>query len=85
MTWDYKEVIGSVIRLPTGDQRGLEIEEIRSSLKVLDALDKAGDYLNLEDADFYFMADKIKAAKYTFVSPVIVQFVDDVTNPESEE
>jgi len=76
----YKAQIIELMRAPSGD-KGADIEEIRRSIKILDALDTCkGDVLKLEDADFEFMKSKILHARWPFIDKYIQAFVDDVTS-----
>jgi hypothetical protein len=74
----YQAQLIEIMRTPTGD-KGADIEEIRRSIKVLDALEKTGDTLQLEDADFEFMANKIKYARWPVIDRYVLQFIEDVT------
>jgi len=77
---DYKELLEKIVRSPSDRQRGMDINEIRSSLKVLDALEKAdGEFIELEDADFAFMSGKVHEARFFYANHAVLQFVDDVT------
>jgi len=77
---DYKDYIKTIVSMPYEGQKGLTIDEIRSSMRVLQALEKAsGDVLDLEDQDFDYMKKKVNAARFNFASAEILQFIDDVT------
>ncbi len=81
-TLSYWVQINSLMRMPANPQAGADIEEIRSSIRVIDVLEKAGQdakVVEFEDSDYEFLKTKIAGAKYTFADPAIVQFVDDVT------
>jgi len=80
-TLDYKVMLEFIVRNP-GDstKRGMDITEIRNSLRVLDVLEKAeGEWADFEDADYAFMIGKVHEARFGIVHHAIVQFVDDVT------
>lgn len=72
----YKEQLRELMRQPPA---AIDIEEVRRSLRVLEALDKSDDSLTLEDADYEHMKARVLSAKWQIVHPAIVQFVDDVT------
>ena len=79
---DYKTMLELIVRNP-GDptKHGMDITEIRGSLRVLDALEKAEeDWVDFEDADYNFLAGKVREARFGMVHLAIVQFVDDVTS-----
>jgi hypothetical protein len=77
MTW--ADVIRQVIRRPLDPQRGADIEEIRHGIRVLDAVDKAGPVLELEDSDWEHLVEKTKAMQWAIVDRRILLFIDDVT------
>ena len=87
MTLSYWVQLQTTMRTPMDVQQGANVDEIRKSIRILDALDKAGEdaeFFELEDTDFEYMADKVKASRFTFADPAIVQFVDDVTDVEDD-
>ena len=79
MKLNYKDEMVTILRTPVDRNAGADIEEMRRSIRVLDALDKADGTLELEDADFDYLKSRMLNAKFAMVDPAIVQFVDDVT------
>lgn len=77
---DYVEVFGNVIRRPLNPQTGADISEMRQSLRVLDALDKANGYLELEDADWEHLKLKLHAQPWNVIDQRIIDLVDEVDN-----
>jgi len=78
---DWAEVIRQVVRRPLDPQRGADIPEMRSSIRVLDALDRAEDgLLELEDADYEHLKTKTQAMQWAFIDRRIMAFVDDILN-----
>ena len=80
----WPEAIRQVIRRPLDPQKGADIEEIRKGIRVLDALDKNNQVLELEDADWTHLVEKTKAMQWAFVDRRIIQFIDDVNNATDE-
>lgn len=76
----YKDVLVEVIRRPLNPQAGINIAEMKQSLKVLDALDRSNGTLELEDADWEHLKDKTLAMPWAMVDKRIIELVDDVTN-----
>lgn len=74
----YKQQLIEIIRNP-GAEKGLDLEAVRRSIRVLDVLDNAQDTLALEDADFEYMKARVLEARWPVVDKAITQFVDDVT------
>jgi hypothetical protein len=77
-TLDWSEAIRQVLRRPLDPQKGADIEEMRRSIHVLDALDAADGTLDLEDADWEHLCQKVRAMQWAFVDRRIVQLIDDV-------
>lgn len=75
---DYRALVEQVIRVPQDRQAGVSIDEMRKGIRVLDALDAAGDVLELEDADWQHLKTKTEAMPWGMVDRRILQFVDDV-------
>lgn len=80
----WAEAIRQVIRRPLDPQVGADIEEIRRGIRVLDALDRAGPVLELEDADWDHLRAKTDAMQWGFIDRRIAIFIDDVDNATEE-
>jgi hypothetical protein len=78
----YKGELQTIFRAPADMQKGANVEEMRRSIRILDALDKSTDVLKLEDADYDYLKGRVPQAKFAFVDPAIVKFVDDVTKEQ---
>jgi hypothetical protein len=76
----WSEAVRQVIRRPLDQQKGADIEEIRSGIRVLDALEKVGEdnILALEDADWEHLKLKTNAMQWAFVDRRIMAFIDDI-------
>jgi hypothetical protein len=74
----WAEAIRQVLRRPLDPQKGADIEEIRRGIRILDALERGGEVLELEDADWEHLCAKTRAMQWAFVDRRIVAFVDDV-------
>jgi len=76
----YAEVLREVVRRPLDPRAGISIDEMRQSLRVLDALDAANGTLDLEDADYDHLKAKLLGMQWNVVDRRILQLVDDVIN-----
>lgn len=76
----YAEILREVVRRPLNPREGIQIEEMRRSIKLLDALDSANGTLDLEDADYSYLKQKIEAMNWNIVDRRILTLVDDVSN-----
>ena len=75
----YTQVLIEVIRCPLDPRAGITIEEMRQSLRVLDAIEKSNGTLELEDADYEHLKAKLLAMPWGVVDRRIMTLVDDVT------
>lgn len=75
----YREILIEVCRRPLNPREGINIAEMRASLKVLDALDEANGTLELEDADFAHLKTKLDNMGWNVADRRILQLVDDVS------
>lgn len=82
---EWAEIVRQVIRRPMDPQRGADITEMRSGIRVLDALDKSNGVLELEDADYEHLKMKTLAMQWVAVDKRLVQFVDEVTTATEKE
>ncbi len=75
----YRLQLQAILKQPPTLQ-GSSIDEVRRAIHVLDAIEKCdGKVLNLEDADFEFMKQRVLATRWPFVDQAILKFVEDVT------
>jgi hypothetical protein len=79
-TMKYSVVLREVIRRPLNPQAGMGIDEMRQSIRVMDALDSADGTLELEDSDYQHLRSKVDAMQWLLVDRRIIQLVDDVRN-----
>lgn len=86
----YKAQLIEIMRAPS-DPRGADLEEVRRSLRVLDALafEPSKDapttmdgvpLIELEDADFEYMKQRVLHARWPVIDKFVMDFIEDVTN-----
>lgn len=75
-TLDYKALLQAILESPLDPAKGTSIGEIRKSVRVLDAIENMEETLQLEDADFDYMLERIRNAKFTSNNKVFIDFVD---------
>lgn len=81
--FDYKTFLQMLLETPENPERGADITEIRKSIRILDALDEIeNDVLVLEDADFAYVLQRVRSAKFVTANKVFVEFVEDFENAE---
>lgn len=73
---DYKAMLQTIMESPIDPIKGAGVAEIRKSIRVLDVLEKATDKLELEDADYDYMVERVKNTKFTTNNKVFVDFVE---------
>lgn len=77
---DYIQVLKEVMTRPLDSQKGADINEMRSSIRVLDELDKANGTLELEDSDYESLKTKLLAMPWGVIDRRIVTLIDDVVD-----
>lgn len=80
----YSNAIRGLLRAPTQPNKGLSVEDIRSNIKVLDALDaQKNNILLLEEAEYLVLKNAVYAGSYIRADHNILQFIDDVDHAEA--
>lgn len=77
----YKDQIDAIMSTPM-DMKNADLNEVRRSLRILDVLDglpAEAQALELEDADYEYMKQRVLAARWPIISKVILTFIEDVT------
>lgn len=80
---DYTVMIKNMLQFPQSGQQGFGVDEIRSNIKILDALEKSEKELLIEEADYIRLKNLVDGAKYGMAHKNIIQFVDDVDHAEA--
>ena len=79
---DYRRVLVGIVSLPSDPRAGIKVDEIRRSIRVLDAIEAGNENgFDIEDADFDFMCTKVRSATFNFAHRAFVQFVEDICGP----
>lgn len=78
---DYADAIRTVIRHPLDQQRGVNIDEMRRGIRILDKLDASEGILELEDADWEHLKLKVEAMAWGMVDRHILEFIDAILTP----
>jgi hypothetical protein len=79
---NYKNQLISIMQTPSDPQRGANYEEVRKSIRILEKLEAAENEVELEDADFEYMKQRVLGAGYLMINKTIQGFIEDVTNPK---
>jgi hypothetical protein len=75
---DYRVLVENAIRLPLDRQQGATIDEMRKGIRVLDALDRNAEVLELEDADWEFLKQKVEKMPWAMTDRRFIRFHDDI-------
>ena len=75
--FSYKDMVYMILQSPVDPAKGSGIEEIRKSIRVLDAIDnEENGTLEIEDADFSYLLYRVRNAKFTSNNRAFIDFVD---------
>lgn len=79
-----KEVLITITRNASGGARGMTVQEMRQSIRLLDVLEPLADdatSVTFEDSDFNFLADRLRSAPYTQASRELLDLIDRFIDP----
>jgi len=80
----YSEIIRTLIRQPLSKEKGVDIEEMRKGIRILDKLDASNGVLELEDADYDHLKAKLEAMTWGMVDRNLLDFIDTVLNADGQ-
>ena len=72
---DYKAMLQVLMETPKDPQKGASIDEVRKSIRILDALESAEGTLMLEDADYLYLLERVRSTRFTSNHRVFADFV----------
>ena len=78
--FDYRAMLKALLESPADPEKGAGIDEVRKSLRALDAIDAADDVLELEDADFEYVLGRVRNARFVSANRVYIDFVESFQN-----
>lgn len=70
----YSDLIMICIKNPP--QGGYDADEMRKRIKVMDVIDKGGETLEFEDADFECVKQCVKSMRWASIHKEILGFID---------
>jgi len=82
LPFNDKSLIKEVVNTPI---EGINIAQMRQRINLLDKLEKAGDKLELEDADFDAIKGLIENYKFGIVSRHVLALCEKFLNPEKQD
>lgn len=82
--FDWTDVMRQIVQRPLDPQKGVDIEEMRKSIKLLDILDDSNGVLELEDTDWEYLKAKTVAMQWAVIDRHIVRLVDDIVMATEE-
>ena len=71
------DVIKVVVSQPLQGS-GINADEMRKRCRILDALDKSKNELNLEDADYTLLKNLFSSFQFGSAHPLLLKIIDDV-------
>jgi hypothetical protein len=75
---EWAEILRQVVQRPLDPQRGVDIDEMRKSIRLLDIIDASNGVLELEDSDWEYLKSKTVAMQWAVIDRNIVKLVDEV-------
>lgn len=74
---EYSDLIMICVKNPP--QGGYNVDEMRKRIKVMDVIEKGGDSLGFEDADYECVKQCVKSMRWASVHKDIIDFVDYIS------
>jgi hypothetical protein len=83
----YLQVIQDILRTPQNPQVGVQIDEMRKSVRVLNELEtlKDNDILILAAADYEYLKERVTGFKFTLADKALLEFVDYIASIKAQE
>ncbi len=78
--FDYRLQLLGIAANPADNTRGAGIDEIRKSIRIIDALEKVEGQseVQLEDADYEMLVSKVNSTKFVSISKEVLDFVNTI-------
>jgi len=80
----YGDFIRTIIRQPMNREKGVDIDEMRKGIRILDKLDASNGVLELEDADYDHLKAKLETMTWGMVDRNLLEFIDAVLNADGQ-
>ena len=74
-----KEILSQMLSVSSD---GMTVSDIRQSIKVIDKIDLCKNNLELEDADYEFVIQRLHKTKFAKADKELVMFFDRIENPK---
>lgn len=84
--FDYRELLLAIVKAPmaAGAQGGTQLEAMRADIRLLDKLEpaKPGEKVDLEDADWGHLSNKVRAYPFAISDRRVVKMCDEIIDAE---
>jgi hypothetical protein len=80
----YGDFIRTIVRQPMNKEKGVDIDEMRKGIRILDKLDASNGVLELEDADYNHLKAKLETMTWGMVDRNLLEFIDTVLNADGQ-
>jgi hypothetical protein len=83
----YLQVIQDILRTPQNRQVGIQIDEMRKSVRILDELEplKDNDTLILPVADYEYLKERVTGFQFAVADKAVLEFVDYIAGIKAQE
>jgi hypothetical protein len=79
--FDYRQQLISILRSPMQPGAGMDFEEVRKAVGMLQKIHDAKDKVELNDEEAKYVSERVKAVRWQLADQVVVDFVSAVTQP----
>lgn len=77
---DYRAELRGLLRGPKRGTDGMDLDEMRKAIALLDKLDGDADVVLVEDEQHAFLVSRIDAMRWAVAHRVVLDFIDAVKN-----
>ena len=76
--FDYRQQLISILRSPMTPGAGMDFEEVRKAVAVLQKIHDADKSVELSDDEAKYVAERVKAVKWQIADQSVIDFVEAI-------
>lgn len=77
---DYRAEMRGLLRGPKRGTDGMDLDEMRKAIALLDKLEGDAESILVEDAQHAFLVDRLNAMRWAIAHQAVLDFIDAVKN-----
>lgn len=73
-----KQTLSMLLSQANTKEDGFTVDQVRMAVKAIDKIEASEDEIAFEDAEYAYVVDRVKSARFTVASHDAIEFVDAV-------